>query len=64
MGSEMCIRDSRTPHYLRHFREAVVSVRERQCWSCVARPIIYVTSVGVWLPPRRGRKVHGKTREI
>ena len=36
----------RPPHYLRHFREAVVSVRERQCWSCVARPIIYDTSAG------------------
>ena len=32
------------PHYLRHFREAGRSVRERQCWSCVARPIIYDTS--------------------
>ena len=30
--------------YLRHFREAGRSVRERQCWSCVARPIIYDTS--------------------
>ena len=30
--------------YLKHFREAGRSVRERQCWPRVARPIIYDTS--------------------
>ena len=34
----------RRTHYLRHFREAVVSVRERQCRSWVAGPIVYGTS--------------------
>ena len=40
--------------YLRHFREAGRSVRERQCSSWVAGPFIYVTSARRLSPFARG----------
>ena len=48
-GGSLSLREAvpalgRRTHYLRHFREAVVSVCERQCRPLVPGPIIYGTS--------------------
>ena len=51
-------------HYLRRFRKAVVSVREGQCRSWVAGPIIYGTSGEVPGGAGRGRQRTEKTRHF
>ena len=48
-GGSLSLREAvsalgRRTYYLRHFREAVVSVCERQCRPLVPGPIIYGTS--------------------
>ena len=54
----------RRTHYLRRFRKAVVSVREGQCRSWVAGPIIYGTSGEVPGGAGRGRQRTEKTRHF
>ena len=51
-------------HYLRRFRKAVVSVREGQCRSWVAGPIINGTSGEVPGGAGRGRQRTEKTRHF